>query len=148
MKVSLHTAQALIRPGSTEPTRYPMECEASLARIVSLSGNLAILTCGRFHCAPLGDNSGTHQATGVAHHLLFPSQGGSTCVLAIQHLADVGISGPLQTGLGFFGLLNAALSALPCGLGDHDLRGPSAPPFHVLHSTPEDLGPLCYTGSL
>ena len=32
-------------------------------------------------------------------------------------------------------------------LGGHDQRGPSAPPFHVLHSTQEDLGPLCYTGS-
>ena len=32
-------------------------------------------------------------------------------------------------------------------LGDHVPRGPSAPPFHVLHSTQEDLGPLCYTGS-
>lgn len=46
--------------------------EASRGRIVCLSGNLAILTCGRLSCAPLGDNFGTHQATGVAHHLLFP----------------------------------------------------------------------------
>lgn len=76
-----------------------------------------------------------------------PDSGGSTCSLAIRHLADVGISGPLQTGLGFFGLLNAALSALPYGWGDHDRRGPSAPLFHVLHSIQEDLGPLCYTGS-
>ena len=32
-------------------------------------------------------------------------------------------------------------------LGDHDPRGPSAPPFHVLHPIQEDLGPLCYTDS-
>ena len=35
----------------------------------------------------------------------------------------------------------------PCGWGDHDPRGPSAQPFHVLHSIRVDLGPLCYTGS-
>ena len=75
-------------------------------------------------------------------------RGGSTCVLAIRHLADVGISSPLQTGLGFFGLLHAARFALPYGWGDHDRRGPSAPLFHVPHSTPEGLGPLCYTDSL
>jgi len=33
-------------------------------------------------------------------------------------------------------------------LGDHDPRGPSAQPFHVLHPIQKDLGPLCYTGSL
>ncbi len=38
-------------------------------------------------------------------------------------------------GLGFFGLLNAASFTLPYGWGDHDPRGPSVQPFHVLHST-------------
>ena len=147
MKVSLHTAQASLRPGSSEPTRCPKENDASGGRIVIRTGNLAILARGRSTCAPVGDSSGAHQATGVAHHLLSPIRGGSTCVLAIRHLADVGISSPLQTGLGFFGLLHAALSALPYGWGDHDPRGPSAPPFHVLPSTREDLGPLFYTGS-
>src|SRR5207247_3711515 len=47
--------------------------------MVICSGNLAILACGRLGCAPLGDNSGTHRATGVARHLLFPVGGGSTC---------------------------------------------------------------------
>ena len=51
-------------------------------------------------------------------------------------------------GLGFFGLLNAASFTLPYGWGDHDPRGPSVQPFHVLHSIREDLGPPCYTGSL
>jgi hypothetical protein len=148
MKLSLHTAQASLRPASSDATRCARENDASLRLILILSGNLAIWAYGRLYCAPLGDSSGTHQATGVAHHLLFPVDGGSTCSLAIRHLADVGISGPLQTGLGFFGLLNAALSALPCGWGDHDPRGPSAQPFHVLHPIQEDLGPLCYTGSL
>ena len=32
-------------------------------------------------------------------------------------------------------------------LGDHNPRGPSAQPFHVLHPIQEDLGPLYYTGS-
>ena len=39
------------------------------------------------------------------------------------------------------------LLSLPCGWGDHDPRGPGPQRFHVLHSIPEDLGPLCYTGS-
>ena len=54
MKLSLHTAQASLRPDSSEPTRYSMECETSLARIVCLSGSLAILTCGRSRWAPFG----------------------------------------------------------------------------------------------
>src|SRR5437667_7887417 len=62
-------------------------------------------------------------------------------------LTDVGISGALHTGLGFFGLLNAASAPLPCGWGGHERRGPEQQPFHVLHSIREDLGPLCYTGS-
>ena len=125
-----------------------MESEASRSRIVCRSGNLAILTCGRFGCAPLGDNSGTHQATGVAHHLLFPVRGGSTYFLAIRHLADVGISSPLQTGLGFFGSLNAA-ACLPCLTvgATTTQRGPRAQLFHVLHSIQVGLGLPCYTGS-
>src|SRR2546426_5402322 len=103
--------------------------------MVICSGNLAILACGRFGCATLGDNSGTHRATGVARHLLFPVGSGSTCFLAIRHLADVGISGPLQTGLGFFGLLNAVSASMPYGWGGHPSRGPEQQPFHVLHST-------------
>jgi len=35
------------------------------------------------------------------------------------------------------------LFTLPCGWGDHDNRGPSAQPFHVLHSIQENLGLLC-----
>jgi len=34
------------------------------------------------------------------------------------------------------------LFTLPCGWGDHDDRGPSAQPFHVLHSIRENLGLL------
>src|SRR6266571_4595268 len=62
-------------------------------------------------------------------------------------LTDVGISGALHTGLGFFGLLNAASAPLPCGWGGHEPRGPEQQRFHVLHSIREDLAPLCYTGS-
>src|SRR5512133_3445970 len=121
---------------------------ASSRRSVATSGSLAILGCGRLRCAPLGNSFGTHQATGVAHHLLFPVEGGSTCCLAIRHLADVGISGPLQTGLGFFGLLNAALSALPYGWVTTtrvaQVRRLSL--FCIRYRM--DLGRLCYTGSL
>ena len=98
----------------------------------------AVLLCG---------SSGTHQVTGVTCHLLFPVGSGSTCSLAIQDLTDVGISGALHTGVGFFGLLNAVSASLPCGWGGHEQRGPEIQRFHVLHSIRERLGPLCYTGS-
>jgi hypothetical protein len=62
-------------------------------------------------------------------------------------LTDVGISGALHTGLGFFGLLHAGSASLPCGWGDHERRGPEIQLFHVLHSIRERLGPPCYTGS-
>ena len=110
---------------------------------------MAILVCGRSTCAPLGDSSRTHQATGVARHLLFPVGSGSTCFLAIRHLADVGISGPLQTGLGFFGLLNAVSASLPYGWGGHQSRGPEQQRFHVLHSIQDGFrSALLHRGSL
>jgi len=79
--------------------------------------------------------------------LLFLLKDGSTVSFAKRDLTDVGISGSLQTGLGFFGLLHAGSASLPCGWGGHEPRGPEIQPFHVLHSIPEDLGLLCYTGS-
>ena len=91
----------------------------------------------------MNDSPGTHQATGVARHLHFPVGGGSAHFLAIQDLTDVGISGALHAGVGFFGLLNAAPASLPCGLGDHEQRGPGWQLFHVLHSIQMSLGPLC-----
>ena len=81
-------------------------------------------------------------------HLLFLFKDGSTASLAKRDLTDVGISSVLHTGLGFFGLLNAASAALPYGWGGHDRRGPKVQRFHVLHWIQEGLGPLCYTGSL
>jgi hypothetical protein len=48
----------------------------------------------------------------LLRHLLFLLKDGSTVSLAKRDLTDVGISGPLQASLGFFGLLNAA-SAFP-----------------------------------
>jgi hypothetical protein len=47
--------------------------------------------------------------------LLFLLKDGSTASLAKRDLADVGISGALHTGFGFFGLLNADPTALPYG---------------------------------
>jgi len=43
--------------------------------------------------------------------LLFLLKDDSTAFLAKRDLADVGISGALHTGLGLFGLLNAASAA-------------------------------------
>ena len=79
--------------------------------------------------------------------MLFLLKDGSTVSLAKRDLTDVGISGALHTGVGFFGLLHAASASLPCGWGGHEPRGPEQQRFHVLHSIREDLGPLCYTGS-
>ena len=79
--------------------------------------------------------------------MLFLLKDGSTVSLAKRDLTDVGISGALHTGVGFFGLLNAVSAPLPCGWGGHERRGPEIQRFHVLHSIRERLGPLCYTGS-
>ena len=79
--------------------------------------------------------------------MLFLLKDGSTVSLAKRDLTDVGVSGALHTGLGFFGLLHAASATLPCGWGGHERRGPEQQPFHVLHSIREDLGLLCYTDS-
>jgi hypothetical protein len=79
--------------------------------------------------------------------LLFLLKDGSTVSLAKRDLTDVGISGALHTGLGFFGLLHAASATLPCGWGGHERRGPEQQRFHVLHSIRVGLGLSCYTGS-
>ncbi len=79
--------------------------------------------------------------------MLFLLKDGSTVFLAKRDLTDVGISGALHTGIGFFGLLHAGSASLPCGWGGHEQRGPEIQRFHVLHSIRERLGPLCYTGS-
>ena len=62
-------------------------------------------------------------------------------------LTDVGISGALHAGVGFFGLLNAASATLPCGWGDHERRGPDRQRFHVLHSLRDGFRSALYTGS-
>ena len=79
--------------------------------------------------------------------MLFLLKDGSTVSFAKRDLTDVGISGALHTGIGFFGLLNAGSASLPCGWGGHERRGPEIQRFHVLHSIQEGVGPLCYTGS-
>ena len=79
--------------------------------------------------------------------MLFLLKDDSTVSLAKRDLTDVGISGALHTGLGFFGLLHAASASLPCGWGGHERRGPEIQRFHVLHAIQEGLGLLCYTGS-
>jgi len=48
-------------------------------------------------------------------HLHFFLHDGSACSLARRDQTDVGISGTLRTGIGFFGPLNAAAPDPPCG---------------------------------
>ena len=147
VKVSLHTAQAFLRTSRLRNVPLLDKFDASGGRIVIRSGNLAILVCGRFRCAPLGDSSGTHQATGVARHLLFPVRGGSTYSLAIQDQTDVGVSGALHTGVCFFGRLNAVSATRPYGWGRHERRGPEQQRFHVLRSIRDGFRSALYTGS-
>lgn len=79
--------------------------------------------------------------------MLFLLKDGSTVSLAKRDLTDVGISGALHTGLGFFGLLHAGSATLPYGWDGHEQRGPDYQRFHVLHSIRVGLGLPCYTGS-
>lgn len=102
-----------------------------------------MLSGGRFCCAHLGSSIGTHRTTGVVRLLHFPVEAVPSSVLAMPDQADVGVSGALHTGFGFFGHPNAAPAAPPCGWGGHDPRGPERQRFHVLHSIREELGPLC-----
>ena len=67
----------------------------------------------------------------------------------MNDLTDVGISGALHAGVGFFGLLNAASATLPCGWGGHERRGPDhSQRFHVPHSLRDGFRSAMYTGSL
>jgi hypothetical protein len=54
-------------------------------------------------------------SSGRSCHLLFFLHDGSACFLASRDPTDVGISGALHTGLGFFGHLKAAALDPPCG---------------------------------
>ena len=65
----------------------------------------------------------------------------------MNDLTDVGISGALHTGVGFFGPLHAASATLPCGWGGHERRGPDRQRFHVLHSLRDGFRSALYTGS-
>src|SRR6266568_8437542 len=74
----------------------------------------------------------------------FPVGIGSTYFLAISDQTDVGISGSLQAGLGFFGPPNAAPPDTPCG-DVCSAQGPggclAAFPRSAIF-TPDDLGSL------
>ena len=92
--------------------------------------------------APLGDSSGTHQATGVARHLLFP-------VEAVPHSFLPGSTRPTwaypthyTSALAFSVIPMLRLLGLPYGWAGHDPRGPGRQLFRVLHSIPDTLGPL------
>ena len=112
-------------------------------RIVFSTDHLAIPGCGLRRRAPVGSGFGRTKRRvslvyGNSQVEVVPHT-----ILAFRGQTDVGVSDPLRAGLRFFGHPNAAPAALPCGSGDHDQRGPGPQLFHVLHSTPEDLGPLC-----
>ena len=112
-------------------------------RIVIPSDHLAIPGCGLPRRAPVGNGFGCTKRRVSLVYCNSQVEVVPHTFLAFRGQTDVGISGSLQTGVGFFGHPNAAPAALPCGSGDHDRRGPGPQRFHVLHSTPEDLGPLC-----
>jgi hypothetical protein len=56
-----------------------------------------------FALRSIGDSSGTHRTTGVVRLLHFPVEAVPSSVLAMPDQADVGVSGALHTGFGFFG---------------------------------------------
>jgi len=74
---------------------------------------------------------------------------GSASSLARIDQTDVGISGALHTGLGFFGHPNAAPPDPPCGevcpVREDRTEWQR---FHVLHRSQDDLGPLCTPAAL
>src|SRR5271169_3336645 len=93
-------------------------------------------------CASLGNNSRTHQAIGIARHLLFP-------VGAVPHLFSPRWTRPTwaypthyTSALAFSVVPKLRLLSLPYGWAGHDPRGPGPQLFQVLHSTPDTLGPL------
>ena len=142
MKVSLHTARAFLR------TSRPGVFRQSLgeARIALAIRNCSLLTLRRtftqsMSCQSVASLEDAPMDCSIV--ICFSSFGGSTVSFAKRDQTDVGISGTLHPGLGFFGRLHAAPALLPCGLDDHERRGPGRQLFHVLHSTRMDLGPLC-----
>src|SRR5258705_11503973 len=80
--------------------------------------------------------------SGRSCHLLFFLHDGSACSLARRDQTDVGISGALHTGIGFFGPLNAAAPDPPCGevCPARPGRACSVSMFH--NNLSDDLGPL------
>jgi len=81
-------------------------------------------------------------SSGRSCHLLFFLHDGSTCFLARRDQTDVGISGALHPGVGFFGPLNAAAPDPPCGEVCPCDRA-SVGSVSMFHNKPiDDLGPL------
>ena len=111
-------------------------------RIVIPSDHLAIPGCGLRRRAPVRNNFGCAKRRVSLVYCNSQVERVPHTFLAFRGQTDVGLSGSLQTGFGFFGHPKAAPVALSCGSGDHDQRGPGPQRFHVLHSTPEDLGSL------
>jgi hypothetical protein len=74
--------------------------------------------------------------------LLFLLHDGSACFLARRDQTDVGISGALHTGVGFFGPPTAAALDPPCGKVCPARTG-RASSVSMFHNNPrDDLGPL------
>ena len=97
-----------------------------------LPSNLALLLNTRRRAA-LGAVTLDASASERLPSFAFPSLcNGCICFRAISDQSDVGISGALHTGLGFFGLPTAVPPDPPCGEVCPDARsGPRWQLFHV-----------------
>ena len=79
-----------------------------MERILFPSVHLAILGCGLHRCAPLNDSSGCTEQRVSLVYCYSQVEVVPQTFLAFPGQTDVGISGSLPTGLGFFGHPNAA----------------------------------------
>ena len=138
MKVSLHTAQA-------SPTAAPGSGHAAAGCLGNTYLQLSNLLpdCHPIDGFPVPWLVERRIGSGWSRQLLFFLHDSFASVLARRDQTDVGISGALHTGVGFFGHLNAASATRPCGWGGHDRRGPDQQRFHVPRSPQDGLGPLC-----
>ena len=111
-------------------------------RIVIPSNHLAIPGCGLQRRAPVGNGFGCTKRRVSLVYCNAQVEGVPHTFLAFRGQTDVGISGSLQTGLASSAIPMLLLLALPYGWADYDRRSPGSQPFHVLHPSQEDLGPL------
>jgi hypothetical protein len=110
VKVSLHTAQALIRPVSVERPARKAQQRRSRHQAAWQYASVVVT-----RCASLGNSTQDASTDGCRSSFAFLVSNGSSDFPAISDQTDVGISGALHTGIGFFGPPNAAAPDPPCG---------------------------------